>query len=272
MTDILLLLFRQVDIGVYNTNTKRIVVETVEVDEAGDFVEAGEYSIPGVGTPGNRVRCAFVDPAGSMTGGGLLPSGQKQQVLAVPHPAYAEPLSARVSLVDAASVSAALGSLPSEEARHDLVEQVRRAGAVAMGLAPSPSAAARTRGTPKIALVYPPSFPGDEGENGGGGDEDDDDIRVEAYSMGLPHPSFQLTGAVCIAAALSVPGTVVAELSRTKHPHKNDDSSGGREVVIRHGEGAIRVGVVMDGDGGVRSCAVSRTARRLFEGNVCYYV
>ncbi|KAI9903255.1 hypothetical protein N3K66_002607 [Trichothecium roseum] len=180
-----------------------------EVDGAGDFVEDWEYSIPGAGTAGSQVRCAFVDPAGSMTGGGLLPLGQKQQVLAVPHPACAG-----------------------------------------------------------------------------------------AYSMGLLHPSLQLTGAVCIAAALSVPGTVVAELSRTKRPHKGSDSSGsrlptpertpsptghrgeaqearrgggGREVVIRHGMGAIRVGVVLNGNGSVRSRAASRTAGGLFEGNVCYY-
>lgn len=279
------------DVRVYNTNTDRTVVETVEIDEAGEYEEDGEYTIPGVNTTGSEVKCAFVDPAGSMTGK-LLPSGQAQQILRVQPPSSLpnlEPFDVRVSLVDAAnpfvlidttSIQTILNGLPSGDAQHDLVESVRREGAVAMGLAESVEAAALVRGTPKAALMYPPPAGGKV------------DVKVQAYSMGLPHPSLQLTGAVCLAAALSTPGTIVADLRSSPRrdasepltpertpspgsekaelvPGKLDKE---REVVIQHSKGTIKVGVVMREDGGVASCAVSRTARRLFEGRVRYYI
>ena len=294
----------------YSTNTDRLVVETVEVDEAGEYEEDGDYIIPGVSTTGSEVKCAFIEPAGSMTGK-LFPSGQPQQTLRVKPRSLLpsrEPFDVRVSLVDAAnpfvlidatSISTILKTVPSDDVLHRVVESIRREGAVAMGLATTVDAAAHTRGTPKVALVYPPPLlvPSNEDKAS--------DVRVQAYSMGLPHPSLQLTGAVCLASALCMPGTVVAGLSRKAAAAADDDeaaapvtpertpspvereeeagssSSGdeeeergpGRQVVIAHSKGTIRVGVVMTGDGrGVASCAVSRTARRLFEGRVRYYV
>ncbi|MDU6242514.1 MAG: peroxidase family protein, partial [Bradyrhizobium sp.] len=103
-------------------------------------------------------------------------------------------------------------------------------------------AAAKTKGTPKIALIYPKASGGKTAS----------DVWVQAYSMVRPHPSLQLTGAVCIAAALNVPGTVAAELS-TRNPApelKADDlvagSEGyGTEAVIAHGRGQVTVGVVV---------------------------
>lgn len=278
------------DVRVYNTNTDRTVVETVEIDEAGEYEEDGEYTIPGVNTTGSEVKCAFVDPAGSMTGK-LLPSGQAQETLRVQPPTTLpnlEPFDVRVSLVDAAnpfvlidttSIPSILKNLPSEDAQHALVESIRREGAVSMGLAASIESAALVRGTPKVALMYPPLA----GKS---------DVKVQAYSMGLPHPSLQLTGAVCLAAALSTPGTIVADLASSpqrvhsepltpdRTPSPSDEkaelvpgkASEEREVVIAHSKGTIRVGVVMGEDGSVASCAVSRTARRLFEGRVRYYV
>ena len=53
-------------------------------------------------------------------------------------------------------------------------------------------------------------------------------------------------------------------------------TNGETEVVIAHGKGSIRVGIMMaldeSGEKRVGSCVVSRTARRLFEGKVRYYV
>ncbi|KAH7133821.1 PrpF protein-domain-containing protein [Dactylonectria macrodidyma] len=277
----------QMDVRIFNSNTQRIIVETVEIDETGEFEEDGTYNIPGVSTTGSEVKCAFIDPAGSMTGT-LFPSGKTQQTLLIQPPSSLpdlEPFGVRVTLIDAAnpfvlvdstSISPLLSALTSEDIQHALIEVIRREGAVAMGLAPTVEAAALTRGTPKVALVYPPTFDEASGEL--------PDIRVQAYSMGLPHPSLQLTGAVCIAAALSSPGTVVAELSaksgsnwalptpeRTPSPPNVSGECKESEVLIAHSKGIIRVGVVKD-DREIRSCAVSRTARRLFEGRVRYFV
>ncbi|KAF7548541.1 hypothetical protein G7Z17_g6992 [Cylindrodendrum hubeiense] len=244
----------EMDVRIYNTNTKRIIVETVAIDGAGEFEEDGTYNIPGVSTTGSEVKCAFVDPAGSMTGK-LFPSGRQQQTLHVQPPAALpnlKPFDLRVTLIDAAnpfvfidstSISTLLNTLPSEDIQHALIESIRCEGAVAMGLAPTVEVAAQTRGTPKIALVYPPTFPQSSGEK--------PDIRVQAYSMGLPHPSLQLTGAVCLAAALNCPGTVAAELSakssinnwalptpeRTPSPPNELNNLKEKEVVIAHSKG-----------------------------------
>ncbi|KND89433.1 putative isomerase YraM [Tolypocladium ophioglossoides CBS 100239] len=283
----------QMDVRIFNTNTNRTIVETVEIDETGSFIEDGSYTIPGVSTTGSEVRVTFVDPAGSMTGK-LFPSGKRQQTLAVQPPlamAHVGSFTVKVTLVDASnpfvlvdatSIAALLQTTSSAGDKDMLVEAVRRQGAVAMGLASSVDAAAKTRGTPKVALVYPPVFQ----EKGA------PDIRVQSYSMGQPHPSLQLTGAVCLAAALSAPGTVAAELSarpviedgalltpqRTPSPSAEIASAGDhgqrreREVVLAHSKGTIRVGVVLGDEDRVESCMVSRTARRLFEGKVRYYV
>ncbi|UNI25022.1 hypothetical protein JDV02_010730 [Purpureocillium takamizusanense] len=317
----------EVDVSIFNTNTCRTVVETLAVDEDGRFQEDGDFTIPGVNSPGSEVRVAFVDPAGSVTGR-LFPSGRKQEVLTVSAPpTLGEEVGrfdVRVTLVDAAnpfvlvdaaSVVGPLSSCPLSSDRRDvLVEAIRREGAVAMGLAATVEAAAKTRGTPKIALVYAPTAKAaidiatiDAGDGDGDSKEAGSvaaevDVWVQAYSMGRPHPSVQLTGAVCIAAALNVPGTVAAELSSTRrggagaggagHERNGDDdddahgrngddgpAAGGRgthgyeaEAVIAHGRGSVAVGVVVGADGGIERCVVSRTARRLMEGVVRYYI
>lgn len=278
------------DVRIYNTNTDRIVIETVALDGTGDYEEDGNFIIPGVNTPGSEVKCKFVKPVGSMTGQ-LFPSkGQQQQILRVQPGSLMpneEPFDVRVTLIDSANPfvlidttsiqTALLATIPSDSARGALVESIRRSGAVAMGLATDIETAGRTRGTPKAALVYPPSFTQDS---------DRADIRVQAYSMGLPHPSLQLTGAVTVAVALSYSNTVVAALSTMasvtgispptpeQSPPPEDRKQLGleREVSIEHSKGSIKVDIIMEEHGGVASCAVSRTARRLFEGKVRYYV
>ncbi|KAB8225985.1 PrpF protein-domain-containing protein [Aspergillus novoparasiticus] len=287
----------KMDVRIYNTNTDRIVVETVALDDSGDYEEDGNFIISGVKSPGSEVKCRFVKPMGSMTGK-LFPSdNQQQQTLHVQPGSLMpnlEPFDVRVTLIDSAnpfvlidttSISTTLlGTNPSDSDRHDLVETIRRAGAVAMGLATDVEAASRTRGTPKVALVYPPTFTQADGSK-----KSRPDIRVQAYSMGLPHPSLQLTGAVTIAVALSYPGTIAAGLSamgaimhgalpptpeQSPPPDDREKENLGceRDVLIEHSQGTIKVGVVTDDAGEVASCAVSRTARRLFEGKVRYYI
>ncbi|WAO97298.1 Hypothetical protein NCS54_01502000 [Fusarium falciforme] len=282
----------EIDVRIFNTNTNRIIVETIEIDETGQYKEDGNYTIPGVKSFGSEVKCSFVDPAGSMTGS-LFPSGQKQQwfhILPCPLIPQLEPFRVRVTLIDAAnpfvlvdssSISGILKTLPSPETQHQLVESIRLEGAVAMGLAPSIEIAAQTRGTPKIALLESPVRRTAK-------DLETPDIRVQSYSMGLPHPSLQLTGAVCLGAAVSVKGTIAADLAAlvdideslpptpertpppdTKIDREMDDEV--RTVLIEHSKGTIPVRVVRRGEEEIASCAVSRTARRLFEGHVIYY-
>lgn len=286
----------QIAVRIFNTNTSRTIVETISLNEEGEYVEDGDFFISGVKAPGSEVKCSFVDPAGSMAGT-LFPTGHKQQWLRVDPASLSRgcsPFQVRVTLIDAANpfvlVSSAsilpiLGSSHSTETKHALVESIRRQGAVAMGLAPDAEAAGKVRGTPKIAILEPPS-------SCNGSEEKHPDIYVQSYSMGLPHPTLQLTGAVCLGAAISITGTIAADISamasselREAHllltPERtpSPDTKVGEEedyyvknILIEHSKGNIPVTVVTQGSDDIVSCTVSRTARRLFEGKVIYYL
>lgn len=307
----------QIDVRVFNTNTSQHLVETLELNETGQFQEEGDFYLPGVREPGSKVQVSFMNPEGSMTGA-LFPTGRKTDTLRVRPTSMAPELSIEATLIDAANPfvfvdSAQLadvvqGRSPESKEYKDVIEEIRRAGAVMMGLAPDTMTAAATQGTPKVAVVSRPSV--DVNEPGTRAD-----VRVLSFSMGSPHPSLQLTGAVTLGAAICIPGTIPHSLSsqslketpmaecaglptpeRTPSPlesgHQSSDKSRLQDepewsdqspcipslVRIEHGKGVIPVEVKMrkksentDNDWQLEHCTVFRTVRRLFEGNVSYY-
>jgi 2-methylaconitate cis-trans-isomerase PrpF len=289
------------DVSIYNTNTGKRLVETVELDEEGQYFDEGEYLMPGTKTPGSEVKVAFVDPAGSMTGK-LFPTGRRREMLQVEVPRNGvQPFGVEVSYVDAANPFILVdgttmpSALDCESPLYlDAVEDIRRHGAVQMGLAASVEAASLVKGTPKLAFITS----GKAGLTG----QPTSDVFVAAMSMQKPHPSLQLTGAVCIGAAACIPGTVVeqaAERTRklagmltpdgSESPGSaSDDESRSsveiecregqlvgvskRKIRLAHGSGQIEVDVKLraglDGEVAIDSCGVSRTARKIFDGSV----
>ncbi|PVI06866.1 methylitaconate delta2-delta3-isomerase [Periconia macrospinosa] len=299
---------RTIDVRIFNTNTSRVIIDTVEVDDTGSFEEDGDYSIPGVKGTGSEIKVSFMSPAGSMTGK-LFPTGKRSESILVSHQ-NESPFSIKATLIDAANPFVLVDetTLPPflKTCNRDTpgflshMESIRRAGAVLMGLASSESEAAQVRGTPKLAILSPPSssctqYPSPKKLNHEGNPR----IRVLAFSMGKPHPSLQLTGAACLASAVCVEGTVAHRLAfekvnqngwkiltpeRTPSPSASEDSEGQPVVLpqsetqivsIEHQSGSIDVEVATSDENSddvvVESCAVSRTARRLFEGTVYYY-
>ncbi|KAL8381551.1 hypothetical protein RB595_005704 [Gaeumannomyces hyphopodioides] len=295
---------RTMDVRVYNTNTKRFMVETVELTESGDFEEDGDFTIAGAKGSGSEVKVAFVDPAGSMTDK-LFPSGDERRAedVTVERADSGLPsFTVEATLIDCANpcVLVDARSLPrhvreskaDSEAYVTCMEAIRRAGAVRMGLAPTWEAAGGSRGTPKVMVIHAAQGPGQS-------------ITVQAFSMGKPHPTLQMTGAVCIAAAVCIPGTVPAAAAaagggskrttshgiptpeRTPSPASMVDDGGAcgdapnkpttvrRTVHVGHPTGVVSVDAVveLDAEGKARvdRGVVSRTARRIFEGNVLYY-
>ncbi|KAH6690872.1 methylitaconate delta2-delta3-isomerase [Verticillium dahliae] len=255
---------RTVDVRIFNTNTSRIIVETVQIDENGELEEHGNCIIPVVRGSGSEIKVAFVDPAGSMTNK-LFPSGVRAEKIVVDDVAGLSPFSVDVTLIDSAN--------------------------------PFVLEAALVRGTPKIAYVSRP----------GPSPCSPSDIQVLAYSMGKPHPSLQLTGAVCIASAVCMKGTVAKSVAhgqrlgesealtpertpsspRTATRDKQEleqradllapglSSCSTQVITITHGNGSMEVEVWTKlGPCGLEidHCIVSRTARRLFEGKVLYCV
>ena len=273
----------QLDIRIFNTNTRRVLVETVQVDSEGKFLEDGDHRISGFAGSGSRIKVNFIDPAGSMTGK-LFPSGQRQNDITV-HSLGVEPnVTVRATLIDAANPfifvdSSTLPKLyhqlgPDSPASLELIEAIRQEGAVLFGLAPNVEAARITRGTPKIAVLSPPrrlnEVPCKQRQP---------DIDVTAFSMGKVHPSLQLTGAVCVGAATGLPGTVASEISQKasavdQHPRQLVPPSFSmtpvhREVCIGQRSGQMLAEVkVRVPQGEIEGVSVFRTAQRLFEGNV----
>lgn len=269
----------------FNTNTGQIIVETVQVAPDGSFREDGEYRIPGVESPSSPIKLAFLNPGGSMTGT-IFPSGSKKDILDIKLPGTGTntglTFPVTVSLVDAANPfvlvdasSLPLWKHPSWPDPQDptfvaIAETIRCKGAVHFGLATNIKAAERVRGTPKIAFLMPVA-----------NNDTEADIQVLAFSMGKPHASLQLTGAVCLGAAMAIPGTVALEIAGSKvgggkrlSSNCDDGMASQLSVGIRHPAGVIYVetGLGLDCEGEVRvgQVAVFRTARRLFEGNVFY--
>ena len=249
-----------------SVNTNRIIHSSFAIDNGMPF-ESGKMMLDGVGAPGAPIRLDFTDPAGSMTGT-LLPTGHATETVTVGR------LVLQVSCVDAANPfiyvrADELGLTGSEplDVLHkqcgETLMDVRAQMAVRMGLARSVEAARLVNGTPKIAIVgAPASYLATSGRKISA---DEIDIWVRPYSMGKPHPSIQMTGAVCVAAAAVVPGSVVNLLAR---------SSGGSSLVIGHGGGTMTTEgksfVSPTGQVTVERGSVYRTARRLMEGTVLY--
>jgi 2-methylaconitate cis-trans-isomerase PrpF len=213
--------------------------------------------------------------------GKMFPSGATQENLTV-HSKTLGTIQLRVSLVDAGNPFVLVDSSSlnvkdclmrpsvSDPDFISLAEDIRREGAVRFGLASDVESAGLVRGAPKIAFL---SLPTDESS----------DIDVLSFSMGKPHPSLQITGAVCIGAAMAIHGTVAWQLAQgqtlnnlPKHGMEIDGQkiANPTPMRIRHPAGVIQtetmLGVNSNGDIHVRQVAVLRTARRLFEGNVFY--
>jgi len=251
-------------VRVYNTNTDKLYTATFPT-RGGKAVEAGDFQIPGVAGSGARIRLDYLAPGGAVTGA-LLPSGNARDVLMVDGVGEIE-----VSLVDAsnpvvyvraADVGKTALELPAvldaDAAVMQTLERIRRAGAVAMGMCTTPDAAKLSN--PKIAMIAAPAeFAALDGRVYTG---DEYHVAVRIVSMGNVHRAVTLTGAMCLAVAVRIPGTIT-----------HDIALGGAPTLIGNPSGLLpveaEVRTAADGFEAV-SATTYRTQRRLMEGAVLY--
>lgn len=249
----------------YNTNTDTRVEQRFPVRN-GEPAVRGDYAIDGIAGTGARVDSTFVDPAGGVTGA-LFPTGEPRETLAVDGDEY------EVSLVDVANPNVFVrardlglsgtelpDALRADEALLERVERIRGAGAVRMGLVDTPEAARTERpGIPQIALVSEPQSYG--GTTGGPVDAAETTLTSRIFTTGTPHHAYAMTGAMCVAAAARLPGTVPNAVAR----------EGDGPVTVGHPKGKITVDVTTGADGAsVESVAVGRTIRPIMAGRVFY--
>jgi methylitaconate Delta-isomerase len=224
-----------------------------------------------VPSPDAQVSLEFIDPAGGDTGH-LLPSGSPQDELCTTRGTHV-----RFSLVDCgnlyAIVAADTWGLAGSESPCELelvaglrreIEEIRESIAERYlqdtgRTSPGKRRAARL----KIAIVGPP--PHDLSPTDATGARRAIDLVARIINPERVHKAFAVTGAMCLTAAASIPGSVVADLVRRP-------LTDGRGVFrIGHPSGVIASEIVHGFDAGrptIHSIRIDRTARRIMDGSV----
>ena len=249
-----------------NVNTNKQIVAHVPTRD-GRFDPTGDFHLPGVPRTGAPIRLTYTDPAGSVTGK-LLPTGRVVDELAIPELGTVE-----ASLVDAANPLVfvrweALGltgtespdEIDADPALLARIEKVRAHAGVLAGIAEtSEQVTSETPSVPKLTFVGEPrDYTRTDGAVQRGKDTT---LHAAMMSMGRLHRSYALTGGICTAVAVNIPGTVAAEVAGGSHT----------DCRVGHPSGVLPLRAdVEKGTRGweVRSVAGYRTARRLMEGAV----
>jgi probable AcnD-accessory protein PrpF len=259
-------------VRIWQANISKRIISHVPMKD-GAVQELGDFALDGVAFPAAEVKLEFLDPAadedgGQSSGGGaMFPSGRRIDTLDVPGLGAIE-----ATLINAGNptvfVDAARLGLAGTELQKDingnpkilaLAEAVRAHGAVAMGLVKTPQEATeRRQHTPKLVFVARPA--GYTAADGKQVAPESIDLLARIFSMGVLHHAMTGTGAVAIAAAAAIPGTVVSRLAPV--------GADGR-VRFGHPSGVLSVGAEareQAGQWAVKKVMMSRSARRLMEG------
>ncbi|MDR3353595.1 MAG: hypothetical protein LBO21_00995 [Synergistaceae bacterium] len=246
-------------IRIFNTNTKKIIVSEFEA-RGGRFIERGNTSIPGVPGAASPVTLLFDNPKGAVTGK-LLPTGRPVDLIETSRGKLA------VSIVDSANPLVFMRAcdigldgteLPAEFSSEMLlyIEEVRSIAAEMCNLSPRADATKKTPAVPNSTIVGPPKpYVSSDGSAHAAAEMD---ISVRMMAMQRPHDALAITGAICIATASSIEGTLV------------------NEIAPRGGPAALRIahpGGIMEtelrfGASGVDGVKVLRTARSIAHGTV----
>jgi len=254
-------------VRLWQGNLGKRIVARVPVDD-GQPNEHGDFQLDGVAFPNAPITLTFVDPGGAEDGR-MLPTGRVVDTLRLPSGCEVS-----ATLINAGNpmifvpattmgidCTASQATLNADADRLEQCEQIRLAGAVAMGLAESIEAAAQRQHTPKLAFMAPASaFTAADGRAFA---ETDVDLCVRVLSMGVFHHAIPGTAAIAIAAAAGLPGAIVARQLAT-------EPSG--PLRIGHPSGRTEVAAVVNDEGGrrtIESATMRRSARTLMDGWVC---
>lgn len=233
-------------VRIHNVNTRSLVEAIVQTPD-GCVTYDGSAAIDGVPGSAAPVKINFKSAAGAVTGA-LLPTGRPFDVID----------GIEVSCVDMAMPMVLMRAeqfgktgfeTPAElDADKELLarmEAVRRKAGVLMGMGD-----VSRQVVPKTGLLAPPRQGGT--------------ISSRYFVPYACHKAHAVTGAVCVASACAIDGTVASRLAPLGKPPQG-------VVRIEHPSGMIAVDLDVELNGKaavIRRAALIRTARRLFQGEV----
>ncbi len=244
---------------------KRILAHVPVID--GRPAEEGDFLMDGVAFPAPEILLEFLDPGGGESA--MLPTGNVVDTLDVPGVGTVE-----ATLVNAGNPTVfvhastlgltGLEMPPAVNADTTVLarcEAIRSHAAVTMGLAVSAASATRDRpATPKLSFVAAPATY--VASSGREVRSEDISLVARILSMGALHHAYTGTGAVALAVAAALPGSVVARAAR---------GGSSDRIRIGHVAGTLTAGAEVRRNGAdwsVTRALMSRSARRLMSGTV----
>ncbi|MDY0404651.1 PrpF domain-containing protein [Virgibacillus sp. 179-BFC.A HS] len=249
-------------VNIYNTNTGKNIVAFVPIKDGHTQYE-GTFYISGVPNPGSKIQLDFMDPGGAITGN-LLPTGKTKEFLQTKSAGEIE-----VSLVDAtnplvfirAKDIGLIGTeLPNEIDKNtkllDTLLEIRAAAAIKLNLAKNLEDANRySPAVPKMCFISEAQdYRSTENNNIR---KDEIDIVARMLSMGKLHPTFAISGGICLAVAAKIKGTIVSDQLK----HVSEDL-----IKIGHCGGIMEVSAEVTKEKIALRGTVFRTARCLMTG------
>jgi 2-methylaconitate cis-trans-isomerase PrpF len=229
-------------VRIFNRNTSTTIDAVVQTP-SGIVEYEGETAIDGVPGTAAPVKLTFLDALGSKTGA-FLPTGHVREFIEntpVTLIDYAMPM----VLLRASDLGLSGDETPDElEANLDILahlEAIRLEAGLRMGLGDVSGSV-----VPKVGIL--------SGARHGG-------TITSRYFMNAQrcHKGHAVTGALCIAAACRLPGSVAHDLATPSLTSL---------VNLEHPSGRTEIDLSFDASGHVSRASLVRTARRIFEGNV----
>jgi 4-oxalomesaconate tautomerase len=228
-------------VTIFMENTSQIAVATVQTP-GGVVTYAGAAKIDGVPGQHAPVPLEFRETAGS-TCGALLPSGNAVDIVK----------GIAVTLIDNGMPCVVMkatdvgitgyedrDSLDANIALKEKIEAIRLAVGDRMNLGD-----VRDKSVPKMMLVAPP-------QKGG-------TICVRSFIPHRAHATIGVLGAVSVATACLIPGSPAADVAQIPDGTR-------KTLSVEHPTGELSCVLDLDDSGAIKSAALLRTARKLFDG------
>ena len=254
-------------VRIWQKNIAKTIIAQVPITN-GEVQETGDFELDGVSFPAAEIPVEFISPVDPTEA--MFPTGNTVDELDVPGIGTFQVtmIAAGIPTIflnakDLGYTGAELQAVINSDVKAlERFEIIRAYGAVKMGLITDINEAKTRQHTPKVAFVAPScDYVTSSGKSVAA---EEIDLQVRALSMGQLHHAMMGTAAVAIAAAASIPGTLVA-LATGNAARGNQDTS----VTFGHPSGTLKVGakaMLNNGNWTVNKVMMSRSARVLMQG------